>query len=155
MKYQIIPFNPGHISFVDYVFEQSSEILHGGHISPEEWYNCLCLEPDPYEKNFIITVGGENTAWLKLNALNSEDIWISMLVVAKEFQHMGIGSFCIQFAERFARRESKKSIRIQTTKDNLAATNLYLKMGFEIEKELRYVVGDGIIREGYQFRKDS
>ena len=154
MKYKALILDSEHIAFVDHVFRQNLEILHGGHISFDEWYSCLCIEPDPHEKNFIITADGENSAWLKLNGLNSSDIWISMLVVAKVFQRMGIGSFCVQFAEKFARNEFKKSIRIHTTKDNIAATKLYLRNDYKIEKDIRYTVGDGIIRDGYQFIKE-
>lgn len=153
MKYKALILDSEHIAFVDHVFRQNLEILHGGYISLDEWYTSLLTQTDAYEKNFIITADGENSAWLKLNGLNSADIWISMLVVAKEFQRMGIGSFCVQFAEEFARNEFKKSIRIHTTKDNIVATKLYLRNGYKIEKEIRYAVGDGIIRDGYQFIK--
>ncbi len=154
MKYKVIPISSDHISFIDSLLKQSDDVIHGGRISYEEWYDCLVGNPDPYEINFIITAGDENAAWIKLNGLNSDDIWISMLIVAKEYRRMGTGDFCIRFAENFARRKGKKAIRIQTTEDNLTATKFYLKQGYKLEKNIRYAVGDGVVRNGFQFKKD-
>lgn len=154
MIYQALPFEPHHVSFVTQVFTENIAILHGVPISVAEWQQCLCVEPDPYEINFIITADGENVAWLKLNGMHKPEICISMLVVAKEYQHMGIGRFAVRFAENYAREQQKTAIEIQTTKDNLAAISCYQKLGYIIEREMCYAVGDGILRDGYQFRKE-
>lgn len=153
MIYQALSFKPEHVYFVERVFSQNMDVLHGGSISTDEWRQCLCIEPDAYEINFIITADGKNAAWLKLNGLNKPKICISMLVVDKEYQRKGVGGFAILFAEGYARKLHKAAIVIQTTKDNLAATACYLKQGYVIEKEIRYAVGDGILRDGYRFRK--
>lgn len=155
MTYQAVNLCSEHIPFVDRIFKQNNETLHGGQISLDEWYTYLCLEPDPYEVNFIITADGENAAWMKLNGLNAQDeIYIAMLVVAKEYQRSGIGSFAVRFAENFARAKSKGIVRIMTTEDNVIAVDFYLKQGYEIEKHIHYAVGDGVVRDGYLFKKE-
>lgn len=153
MTYTAIPFEPRHVSFVDFVFAQNIDVLHGSPISTEEWRHCLCVDPDPYEKNFIITADGNQAAWLKLNGLHKRDICISMLVVAKEYQRKGVGSYAVQFAENYALKQYKAAVVLQTTKDNVATIDCYQKQRYVIEKEIQYAVGDGIIRGGYQFRK--
>ncbi len=154
MIYEAVNLRPDHIPFVDDVFRQNREVLHGGVISTDEWYACLYLEVDSDERNFIITANGENAAWMKLNGWNAEEeIYIAMLVVAKEYQRHGVGSFAVQFAQNCARAENKGTVRIQTTQDNVAAVDFYLKQGYEIEKCIRYAVGDGVVRNGYRFKK--
>ena len=153
MQLHAIPFEPQHVFFVDYVFAQNIDVLHGNPVSHEEWNHCLCVDPDHHEKNFMITADGELAAWLKLNGLNKPDICISMLVVADEYKRKGIGIFAVQFAENYAREHNKASVAIQTTQDNTAATNCYFKQGYLIEKKIRYAVGDGVTRDGYQFHK--
>lgn len=154
MIYQSVSLCSEHIPFVNRIFQQNNETLHGGQISLDEWYTYLCLEPDPYEMNFIITADGENAAWMKLNGLdNQNEIFISMLVVAKEYQRNGVGSFAVRFAEDYARARNKGIVRITTTMDNVIAVDFYLKQGYEVEERIRYAVGDGVIRDGYLFKK--
>jgi ribosomal protein S18 acetylase RimI-like enzyme len=76
-----------------------------------------------------------------------------MLVVDDAFKHQGVGSYAISYSEDCAKNNGKTAIRVYTTRDNEAATKCYLKNGYEIIKEIRYSVGDGVIRDGYEFRK--
>lgn len=124
-------------------------------MSLDEWYTCLCLDSDPYEINFIITADEESAAWMKLNGLDAQgEIYIAMLVVAKEHQRNGIGGFAVRFAEDYARERKRDTVRIKTTKDNVLAVDFYLKQGYEIEEHICYAVGDGIVRDGYLFKKE-
>ena len=153
MNYQAMVLKDEHVPFVATVFEQNKAALHGGTISLDEWRTCLCATLDPDELNFIIATTDEPVAWLKLNGLNGDVACVSMLVVAKEHQQRGVGSFALDFAEQFARRMGKHAVYIQTTRDNAVATTFYLHRGYRIAKEIRYAVGDGIVRDGYQFCK--
>ena len=143
------------VSFIHEVFEENRKALHGDSISLNDWYECLLgSDADPFEQHFIVMCGEAPAAWLKLNGLNEEAIGISMLVVAKSYQHKGIGTYALHYAESYARKHKKSAILIQTTKDNATATECYLKHGYCIVREMVYQVGDGIDREGYAFRKD-
>jgi ribosomal protein S18 acetylase RimI-like enzyme len=142
------------VQFVHDVFEQNIEILHGSLITIVEWKKYIFGEyADPYEQHYIILADEKPAAWLKLNGLNSNNICISMLVVDDKFKRQGIGSYAVRFTEEYAVINNKKAIRIQTTKDNLAATHFYLKQGYQILKTINYAVGDGILRDGYEFFK--
>ncbi len=155
MTYQAVNLCSEHIPFVDRIFRQNNDTLHGGQIPLDEWYTYLCLEPDPHEMNFIITADGENAAWMKLNGFDAQnEIYIAMLVVSKEYQRNGVGGFAVRFAENYARTRNKGIVRITTTKDNVIAVEFYLKQGYEIEKHIRYAVDDGIVRDGYLFKKE-
>ena len=142
------------ISFVASVYDENIEGLHGAAISLYEWEKCLLNEPDPDEANFIIVFSGENAAWLKLNCMSNDIIYVSMLVVAKKYQRMGIGSFALKFAECLAVKNRKAAVRVRTTIDNKAAKNCYLRHGFRIIENIRYAVGDGMSRDGYHFEKE-
>lgn len=145
------------IPFVFHVFEQSRSVLHGNYISLEEWTkyfaNLDISGGDPYESHHIVTANDTPAAWLKINGWNKPEICISMLVVDDLFKHKGVGQFAMQFAEKEARYWGKSAIRVQTTRDNAVATECYLKCGYEIMGEMMYRVGDGVEREGYEFKK--
>jgi len=143
------------ISFVHDVFEQNIEILHGSPISESVWYEyALGEKADPYETHFIILADEKPAAWLKINGLNSDVICISMLVVDDAYKRRGIGSFALKYTEEYAEKQGKKTILIQTTTDNIPATQCYLKHGYKIIKEMKYTVGDDILRDGYEFSKN-
>jgi len=142
------------IPFVCHVFEQNRAVLHGRHISPEEWRKAIFGKyADPDEVHFVIMSGDAPAAWLKLNGLHAPEIWISMLAVDQAFQGKGVGRFAIKQAEQYAKDCAKSAVRVRTTKDNLVAKTCYLNCGYEIVREMIYQVGDGINREGYEFRK--
>lgn len=154
MEYQIKKLCKCHIPFIADVYEENRSALHGVHIPISEWFICLQNDADPDEANFIISVNGENAAWLKLNGILSDKIYISMLVVSKKYQRMGIGSHAIRFTELFAKENGKNAVMIQTTTDNIPAQNCYKKQGYRIEKYIKYTVGDGIKRDGILFCKE-
>lgn len=154
MKYQVVPLEPCHVPFVSYVFEQNRDILHGGQISTDEWGKCLISEKDATEESYIVTIDGNNAAWLKLNGLDTDNLYVSMLVVANEYQRCGVGSFAVRFAEKIACDLSKTSVIIYTTTDDFAAINLYKKLGYRIQSEIRYATGDEVVRDGYEFVKN-
>lgn len=153
MEYQISKLHECHIPFVAGVYEENRRDLHGVHIPVSEWLNCLWNDADPDEANFIISANGENAAWLKLNGILSNKVYISMLVVSKKYQRIGIGSYAIRFAELFAKENGKTAVMIQTTTDNIPAQNCYEKQGYRVEKHMKYTVGDGIERDGILFCK--
>lgn len=154
MKYQIVSLEICHVPFISTVFEENRDVLHCGQISTEEWQKYLISEKDETEESFIVTVDGNNAAWLKLNGLDTEKLYVSMLVVAKEYQGCGVGTFAVCFAEKFAQDLSKESVVICTTTDNFAAINLYKKLGYLIQSEIRYATGDEVVRDGYEFVKN-
>ena len=146
------------IPFIHHVFEQNRAVLHGSYISLEEWAKYLTGTDtsgggDPYESHHIIMTDTTPVAWLKIHSWNKPEICISMLVVDDLFKHKGVGRFAIQCAENMARYWAKSAIRVQTTKDNTIAMECYLKCGYEIIREIVYKVGDGVDREGYEFKK--
>ena len=120
------------IPFVHHVYGQNRATLHGKPISREEWLACIFGEAaDPFEAHFIILEDATPAAWLKLNALDQPELWISMLVVDREYQRRGIGKFALQFAEEYAKNHAKRAICVQTTKDNRIAQACYLNCGYE------------------------
>jgi len=154
MQLHAIPLTAEFVSFVDTVYEQNRDVLHGNIISIEEWHSVFGEDIDPYEVNFIIMADNQPTAWLKINGLNKEKPSISMLVVENFFKRCGVGSFAIHFAEEYIKRLGKSSLLIFTTKDNEPAAQCYLKNEYKIVDEIQYAVGDGIIRPGYKLQKD-
>ena len=145
----------GDIPFICHVFEQNRAVLHESHISPEEWTKHLMGTDtsgvgDPYESHYIIMADSNPAAWLKINSWNKPEIFISMLAVEDSFKHKGLGRFAIQFAEQQARYWAKSAVRIQTTRDNVIATECYIKCGYGIVREMADCKGG---QGGYEFRK--
>ena len=142
------------IPFICRVLEQNKAILYCGDQSLKAWYDYFSSEDkDPHESHHIIMADADPAAWLKIHSWNKPEICISMLVVDDLFKHKGVGRFAIQFAENMARYWAKSAVRVQTTRDNIIATECYLKCGYEIVREMIYKVGDGVDREGYEFIK--
>lgn len=56
---------------------------------------------------------------------------IMALVVAKDFQNMGIGGMLIDSIEKWARDESSKGLRLVTREKREQAHNFYMKKGFK------------------------
>lgn len=154
MKLYVEELTKETVYFVYEVYEQNREILHGNYVSLDDWYEFLIGRyADPFEKHFIVMHNNIPVAWLKFNGLNKMTICISMLVVAISYQHKGIGKYALKYAESYARAEKKSAILIQTTKDNLISTECYIKCGYNKIREMIYKVGDGVDREGYEFKK--
>jgi len=155
MKLYVEELTIDHVPFVYEVYEQNRAILHGNYISLDDWYEFLIGRyADPFEKHFIVMHNNIPVAWLKLNGLNKMTICISMLVVAISYQHKGIGKYALKYAETYATSIKKSAILIQTTQDNKIAAECYIKCGYIKAREMIYQVGDGVDREGYEFRKE-
>lgn len=154
MILQIHKLEKIHIPFIAKVYEENLSELHGVFIPLSEWAECLLNDPDPDELNYVAFLNGKEAAWLKINGISSEIINISMLVVAKQYQRMGIGTFAIDFAENFAKDNKKKAVLIRTTIDNEPARNCYEKHGYAVDKYIKYIVGDGVEREGVLYKKN-
>lgn len=99
---------------------------------------------DPDEQHFLLTMDGQRAGWLKLNGFCGESLWVSMLVVAPDFQGKHLGYAALGFAETQARQHGFQRLGIQTTADNLSAVALYLKNGYRlvhyIQSEQRYIL---------------
>lgn len=130
-----IPATINEAYFVRILFVQNKEILNTPNISLGEWKEILSVE-NPDEKHFLICKGAMPVAYMKINGLlNRDRAWISMLFVAKEFQHQGIGTYALNYAEQYVREKGFSSIAIQTDIDNSAALNCYKKSGYLIYEE--------------------
>jgi len=128
----VIPATENEAYFVRILFEQNKETLNTGNISLSKWKELLSAN-DTDEKHFLVCIGAMPVAYLKINGLkNASEAWISTLFVAKDFQHQGIGSFAITYAEEYVRAKGFATIAIQTDEDNLPAQNCYLKCGYHI-----------------------
>jgi ribosomal protein S18 acetylase RimI-like enzyme len=114
----------------------------------EHWKN------DKDEKHFIIYSDEIPVGWLKINGLENEDTaWIAMLVVSSLHQQKGIGKCAISFSEEYLQAKGFQKIGIHTTDDNIVASKLYDKCGYNIIEHGECTTGDGANRMGYTFIK--
>ncbi len=121
--------------FVRILFAQNKDVLHTPNINLGEWREILSKN-DPDEKHFLICMGAMPVAYMKINGLlNQDKAWVSMLFVAKKFQHQGIGTYALHCAEQYIKEKGFHSIAIQTDIDNIPAQNCYKKFGFEIYEQ--------------------
>ncbi len=130
-----IPATINEAYFVRILFAQNKEVLNIPNISLAEWKEILSAE-DPDEEHFMICKGAMPIAYMKINGLLNQDrAWVSMLFVAKEFQHQGIGTYALNYAEQYVREKGFSSIGIQTDIDNSTALNCYKKSGYQIYEQ--------------------
>lgn len=95
----------------------------------------LISDKEEDELNYIIRKGVVPVAWLKINGLSEDNLWISMLVVHDKYRNSGIGMFALNFTEEFALSTGRGHIYINTSADNIIARSLYAKAGYTLVKE--------------------
>ena len=146
--------------YVDFVSKMLADrdtaaILHCGEIPSGEMEEVFRdSETDSDEENFIIKIDDSPIAWIKINGLDGEDAWLSMLVVDRKFRNRGAGIYGVKFAEIFAVARGKNYLKIHTTDDNEAAKTLYGKCGFRLNAERKSsVYEDGTEQTVLTFEK--
>ena len=152
-NYKVIPATENEVIFVCMLYAENKEPLHGKDISFNEWIDILS-NPDPAEENFLVLKGEIPVAWLRINGLDSDTAWVSMLVVHNKFKHQGVGSFALKYAEDYAKAKGITAMGIHTTTDNFPAQNCYKKMGYSLIEEGECTTGDGVKRRGLTFHID-
>ncbi len=120
----------------------------------KEMREALILDAAEDELNYIIRKGVVPIAWLKLNGLSKDSLWISMLVVHEKYRNMGAGLFALNFVEEFALSTRRRHIYINTTADNMIAQSLYKKAGYIVAGETNYQNEDKTECVRYTFHKE-
>ncbi len=155
--YYVKPLIADDVHYVASIMSETSNItaLHSKHHLLAEW-KCIFEENDydADEENFLICADNDVCAWLKLNGLQNKDTaWISMLVVADKYKHQGVGKFAVEFAFEYLHSKGFNQIGVQTTEDNNAAKNLYMKSGFSIAEIKKFKAEDGTKINSYVMLK--
>lgn len=152
-----------HLIFICDLLTQPSNvsILHL-HKIPENEYRkfyqemkaSLIYDAADDELNYIIRKGVVPIAWLKLNGLSNDSLWISMLIVHEKYRNLGVGMFALNFVEEVALSSKRKNIYIHTTSDNLIAQTLYKKAGYIVVEETNHLNEDRTESVRYTFHKE-
>lgn len=145
------------VHYVASIMSETSNMaaLHSTYHSLSEW-KCIFDENarDADEENFLICSDNDVCAWLKLNGLlNADTVWISMLVASDKYKHQGVGKFAVEYAFEYLYSKGFNQIGVQTTKDNVAAINLYKKCGFNIVELKKFKTEDGTKVQAYVMMK--
>jgi ribosomal protein S18 acetylase RimI-like enzyme len=72
-------------------------------------------------------------------AVKEEDnaLFISSLAVSPDYRRKGIASYTLSFSQALAKSRRRNIVELLVLKRNLPALGLYLKHGFQVEKEKR------------------
>lgn len=155
--YYVKPLIADDVHYVASIMSETNNItaLHSTNHSLAEW-KCI-YEVNSYdadEENFLICADNDVCAWLKLNGLlNADTAWISMLVVSDKYKHQGVGKFAVEYAFEYLHSKGFNQIGVQTTKDNVAAINLYKKYGFNIVELKKFKTEYGTKTKAYVMMK--
>ncbi len=155
--YYVKPLIADDVHYVASIMSETNNItaLHSTNHSLAEW-KCI-YEVNSYdadEENFLICADNDVCAWLKLNGLlNADTAWISMLVVSDKYKHQGVGKFAVEYAFEYLHSKGFNQIGVQTTKDNVAAINLYKKYGFNIMELKKFKTEYGTKTKAYVMMK--
>lgn len=147
--YSVIPAKTDEAMLVTRFYWQNIESLHVKPISLDEWKDALSSN-DEDEQNFLVCRGCMPLAWIRINELLNKDMaWISMLLVSDKHHRQGIGSYSIEFSEKFVKEKGFRKIGIHTTEDNIPAQNPYRKCGYAVIEYGECITGDEVRRMGY------
>lgn len=164
MHFNIIPLvdDPNYLTFICELLTHpgNASALHFKSIPENEFWQffremrkSLIFDAPNDELNYIIRKGVVPIAWLKLNGLSDDRLWISMIIVHNKFRNLGAGMFAINFAEEFALSTGRKHININTTADNIVAQALYKKAGYAVVEEAYRQYEDHTDMLSYIFHK--
>lgn len=120
----------------------------------KEMREALILGAADDELNYIIKKGVVPIAWLKLNGLSKDHLWISMLIVHEKYRNLGVGMFALNFVERFASSTQRNHIYIHTTSDNFIALSLYKKAGYRVVGKTTHLYEDKTQLVRYTLHKE-
>lgn len=120
----------------------------------KEMREALLFSAAEDELNYIIRKGVVPIAWLKLNGLSNDSLWINMLIVHEKYRNLGVGMSALEFVEEFALSTRRRHIYINTASDNLIAQSLYKKAGYIITEETIRQNGDKTESAGYTLHKE-
>lgn len=111
-------------------------------------------QKDTDEENFILCADGQPAGWIKLNGLDGDNAWLSMLVISRAFQHMGLGSFAVRKCEEIVFGKGFKKLSIHTTDDNMTAKSCYEKCGYRKTEYGLSITGEHVERMGCTYEKE-
>jgi ribosomal protein S18 acetylase RimI-like enzyme len=64
-----------------------------------------------------------------------EALYINSLAVAPEYRRLGIATYILNYANKFAKQLDKRWLEVSVLKVNIPALRLYVKVGFAEKKE--------------------
>lgn len=83
----------------------------------------------------------DNGNWL-IHAEYDEIFVIHVLVVHPDFLRQGVGRTMLNFAEKLAKQQKVRSIRLDVYENNIAAINVYEKMGYSFIDKVDLGLGE-------------
>ena len=146
---RILPAAQRDIDFINAVYMENIEALHGAPRSRETWAGLL----DQPDTIYYIVYTTEPVGWFRLDEEEGK-LWLGMLQIRPTFHRRGIGRAVIAAAEELARARGARSLGIHTTQDNLAAQGLYTACGYALTEIGPCTTADGVERIGYTFCKN-
>ena len=136
------------ISFINNIYNDNIESLHGTYRNIDIWYELLRKQGHTY----YIVKSNSPVAWFRID-IENEELWIGMIQVDPKYHHQGIGKFILAITEEMARSKGFKKVGIHTTEDNLIARSLYTSAGYVVREIGPCTTADGAKRVGYSFIK--
>lgn len=137
------------IVFINEVYHENIESLHGANRTQEAWKPLL----EKPEHAYYIVSAEKAVAWFRTD-VEDGGFWLGMLQVKPMYHRQGIGKYILSVAEAIAKEGGYKKLGIHTTEDNLAARALYLSAGYAVTEIGPCTTGDGKDRVGYTFCKE-
>ena len=148
-KIRILPAAQWDIDFINAVYMENIEALHGAPRSRETWAGLL----DQPDTIYYIVYTTEPVGWFRLDEEEGE-LWLGMLQIRPAFHRRGIGRAVLAQAERLAAQWNYCGLGIHTTQDNLATQGLYTACGYALTEIGPCTTADGVERIGYTFCKN-
>ena len=73
---------------------------------------------------------GKYIAGMSLSPMDNKTIYLSYLVVNKEYRNQGIGTKMIRYARQISKKDGYSYIALNVDSDNTGAERLYKRFGF-------------------------
>jgi ribosomal protein S18 acetylase RimI-like enzyme len=98
---------------------------------------------------YLTVTDGEEIGYLAYTVEQGNALFLSKIYITRDFRNKGKGREAFEFITQQARKHRCKKVWLTVNKNNKAAIDKYLKIGFTITESVKKEIGNGFYMDDY------
>lgn len=139
-------FRPAEITDLEDIFQMETETFEKDAWSKDYISEYVQRSNTKEDKNvvlyFLLRKSDKLVSVISCECTSSSDFYVSNLMVGKEYQRCGYGTFLLQKMIEEARNRNFSFCTLHVETTNKAALSLYLKLGFVVSEHVKDYYGE-------------